>query len=59
MARYQVREGIRVVVDGTAYSNGATFTATEEQAAPLLRYGWVSPVAEAKPVKARARMKPT
>lgn len=43
-ASYRVKPGIRVVVDGEAYSDGATFTAGEKQVADLLANGWVTEV---------------
>lgn len=56
--RYRVRDGVRVVVAGVPHSNGATFEATAEQAAPLLQFGWVAEVGDKPavgPVKSRPR----
>ena len=36
-ARYRVKDGIRVVLDGAAYSNGATFTAEPDDVRDMKR----------------------
>lgn len=42
MSKYRVKDGTRVVVGGTAYSNGATFTAEPADVQDLLANGWIS-----------------
>jgi hypothetical protein len=51
VATYRVKPGIRVVVEGTAYSNGVTFTADPAAVRDAIALGYVTEV-EAKAVKA-------
>lgn len=44
MSKYRVKDGIRVVLDGQAYSNGQTFTAEPGDVRAMLEAGWVTEV---------------
>lgn len=54
MPSYRASDGIRVVVDGVAYSNGAIFTADPDAVEGMVDAGWISPADNAKTTKAES-----